>query len=704
MDTLFRPRSVVVVGASADESKLSGKVLPALRRGGYEGRVAAVNPSRNSLDGVPCFPSVEAVEGDVDLACVIVPLRFLEDALESCARKGVGSVIVYTGGFGEVGDEGRQRERFLREFVERTGIRLLGPNCQGVFVPSSRLCTTFNGVLARPDNRTPGHVAWISQSGAVGGIAVGLLRRYGLGVRLWVSTGNEADLDFAAIAEHALDDPGTHVVCGYLESIKDVPAFRRLAGRALGLGKPIVLIKGGASASGQAAAQSHTGAIVGDHRMYAGLFAHAGVLAVRDLEELAATAALFAAVPEPRPGGSVGILGNSGGTGVILADLCEQRGLRVPSPDPATVERLGKLLPEFIRPSNPVDIPMQVRYDPTVLSSCIEALDGAEGGGPDAHIVCLHSIFAEDGYDVEGIARALRAARDATGAGVLLVPYSCGPELDRAAAEAGVATFPDGPRAVAALSEAVRWAALRQVRAAEPATLPVAAVEAVPAPEGSARRLTEHEAKDLLRAEGLPVVEGALARTAEEAVAAAERFGYPVAAKLASPGVAHKTDVGALRLGLADATAVARAHRQLHALASEVDPTVTPEVAVERMAPPGDDVVVALRREATFGLTVMLGIGGVQVEALDDVATRPAPVTAYDIREMIGELKLGAVLSSERGRSGSADVGWLAGFVASLQRFVAARPWIEELELNPVRLYPAGKGGVVLDALLVRQT
>ncbi len=697
MDALLNPRSIAVIGASADESKIGGKIIPAILRGDFGGGLYAVNPGRSSIHGVPCVPSIEDIEAPVDLAVVAVPSNGVEQAVESCVRKAVRSIAVYTGGFGEAGPAGRAKEDFLRDVARRTGIRILGPNCQGFLVPSRKLCTTFNGVLARHDNRTPGGVAWIAQSGAIGGIAVSLLRRYGLGISFWVSTGNECDVDFCALAEYALDDPETSVICGYVESIKHVARFRAIAARALAQGKPIILVKGGQSAPGAAAAQSHTGAIVGDHRIMSGLFRQCGVVAVASLEELAATAAFFHAYPAPDLGPAIGILGNSGGTGVLLADQGEALGLRLPAVSPDAVRRLRQVLPDFITPSNPVDIPMQIRYDPAVLRHCVEGL-GGQPDQPDAYLVCLHSIYAEDGYDVEGVVRELAAAQKAVRAPVLVVPYGSDAQLADLARAHGIGAFHDGPLALKALSHASWWAGVRRSVEAGGAQ----GGEAVGPPLAKPTRsgdgsgpVTEDQLKALLRGHGIDVPDGAVVTSSEAAVAAADRLGYPVVAKLVHPHIAHKTDVGAVLLSLADAGQVAAAYESLARIPADGGAV---EVLVEAMAPAGRDLIVGARRVPDLGWVLMLGIGGIAVEALDDIAARPMPVTADDVTRMVGELKLRGVLDSGRGEA-RPDLPWLASFVEDLHQFVSRCDWLDEVELNPVRLFPEGSGGLVLDAL-----
>ena len=705
LDALLRPRSVAVIGASRAPGSIGGVLFGNLLAKGFAGPVYPVNPNAAFVHSVRAYPSVEALPEAPDLAIVVVPAPHVAAAVEACGKRGVRAVVVVSAGFREVGDEGAARERELLSIVRRHGMRLVGPNCLGVLnrEEAVRLDATF-----APAWPPSGGVAFSSQSGALGLAILEYASEIGIGISQFVSVGNKADVSGNDLLEFWEKDAGTRVILLYLESFGNPRRFLEIA-RRVGRDKPILAVKSGRTLAGRRAASSHTGALAGADTAVDALCAQSGVIRTDTIEELFDVGMVLAHQPPPR-GPRVGIVTNAGGPAIMATDACETHGLEVPTLAEGTVAGLRAFLPPEASTKNPVD--MVASADGASFERAVRLV--ANDPGIDAVLVIFvpPMVTAPDAV-AESIVRGVEAAmRDLAARGEDAKPVvSCfmGAHGVPASLRRGaIPSFAFPESAAIALSRAARWGRWRR----EPAgTTPVldgfdlararAAVARALARRGegeAATWLDPDETRELLAAAGLAVPGGGRARTAAEAVAAAREVGFPVALKLVSDAISHKSDVGGVRLDLRDAPEVEEAFARVdRALAAHGSRDERDGVLVQQMIEDGVDTLVGVTRDPTYGPLVAFGLGGVDVELLGDVVFRLAPLTDRDAAEMVRGIRAARRFDAWRG-SPPSDVPAIEQALLRVSRLAAEIPEIEELDLNPLRVRARGAGALVLDA------
>ena len=685
---LIRPRSIAVVGASADLSKINGRPLKHLLDKGYAGRILPVNPKYAQIAGLPCVPTVADLPEAADLAIVAVPASEVLAAIDALGRRGVRAAVVFSSGFGETGAQGLALERAVADCARSHGLVLCGPNCLGFVNAFDRVYATFSQYA---DGETgPGPVAFVTQSGAFGTAIAALARQRGLGLGYFINTGNQADLDFSELMGAVIDDPRIRVAAGYLEGLEDGTALIRLAERCHALGKPLVLTKVGRMASGQRAAASHTGALAVADAVFDAVIRQYGVLRARNEEQMLDM--LQALSQDRRPTGfGLGIATQSGGAGVMMADRAEEVGLSVPELSASTQERLLKVMPAFGAAGNPVDVTGQFVARPELLRESVVAL--LDDPGIHVGIVWLQLMTAH----VDTLVRIFCEIRDRTAQGSRKPWFVCWvaapPDaLTRLRAE-GIVVFSAGERAVEAAAalarhaDFARRAATRQAPVApRPLALPQGLIDGVQ---------PSVQATGWLRAAGIPVAAVALAPDEDQAVALWRAAGTAVALKIESPDITHKTEVGGVLLKLDDEAAVRQAFRTLMQRARSAVPQARLDgVLVQAMAGGHLELVVGVQRDPAFGMVVMVGLGGVLVEVLKDVAFRRAPFGPDEGLAMLRDLRMGALLDGVRGQPG-VDRAVLAQMLSTLSHWAAGMaPWLSELDLNPVLVGPAGPTAV----------
>jgi acyl-CoA synthetase (NDP forming) len=694
LSAVFRPRAIAVVGASDDPVKIGGRPLAFLLRHGYAGRVFPVNPSRATVQGLAAFPSVAAIPEDVDLAIVVVPAERVEESLEAAAAKGIKAAIVFSSGFAEVGDAGRAAQARLRALAERTGLRIIGPNCQGFAHLPSRLVATFASPFLEPGLAT-GPIAMVSQSGAMAGMIYEMARAAGLGLNYWVSTGNEADVRAAEILGEVVEDPETRVACCYLEDVKDAARFRQALARAHRAGVPVFVLKSGRSAVGRRAASSHTGALAGEDAVYDAVFADWGAIRCADAAELLALPQAFLRYQEA--GRRVGILSNSGGLGVLSVDLCVDLGL-VPAEFTAeTTAVLRGALPDFAAAANPVDLTAQMLTDPTMLTRVLPALEADPGVDAIVFQIALLGAATDLGRLVSDVASVAQRTRK-------VVAVSCPqrPVVDAFRA-GGVLAFDDASvalRSLACLARATerrpRW--LERTTAAPP---PPPAAPPLPAGRTPQQFLNEWESQRLLAPFGLPLVDTVFVTAGAAAPDAADQLGYPVVVKVCAAALPHKSDVGGVALGLPDRAAVAEACHRIEAEVRARAPGVALEgFVIQRQARGVLELALGVKTDPVFGPVVLVGSGGVLIEVLRDFRLLLPPIDAGAAEEALRSLRIGALWDGVRG---DAPLD-LPAAVDLLRRLgEAARGLgasVKEIDLNPVLVGRRGEGVTVLDALV----
>ena len=697
LDPFFRPESVAVIGASRNPGTIGYQIVDNLIRHEYQGVVYPVNPKARAIHSIPAYPSIGSIPGPVDMAVVVVPKEFVLKVVDECGQKGVKGVVVISAGFREVGAEGLGREEVLLEIVRRHGMRLVGPNCMGVMNTDATM--SMNATFA-PNMPPGGATSFLSQSGALGVTILDYAAEYGIGIRQFVSIGNKPDVSGNDLLEYWEDDPGTRLILMYLESFGNPKNFIPIA-RRVSRKKPIAVVKSGRTQAGARAASSHTGALAGTDIAIDALLAQCGVLRAESIEELFDMAMAFEDLPIPA-GNRVAIVTNAGGPGIIIADACESLGLDVVELAPATQARLRGVFPAEASVRNPVDMIASA----TGASYKIALGIVLEDPGIDAAIAAFVPPLGIKQADIAAsIVAAVEEHREKPVLAVLMgregLPQGIS-QLD----EAGIPAyrFPESAaRALAAMYRQRAWAE-RPLLDPEIFDVDHHAVEQIlDAVEAEGRtQLTEVEALGVCQAYGIPTVPYRVARSAEEAVQAAEKLGFPVVLKVLSSDVVHKTEAGGVVVDLRSAGEVQEAYRGIleSVRASQPDAAVD-GVLVAGFQKAGREVIVGMYTDARFGPIIMFGLGGIYVEALKDVSFRVCPVTRIDAEEMIQAIRGIALLEGVRGEEGS-DLNTLVEVIQRVSQLVGDHDRIEELDLNPFMALP--EGGMALDARMALGT
>jgi acetyltransferase len=666
-DALFSPRRVAVVGASATLGKAGALFLRNLTaaEAGFSGDVVAIHPSANEILGCPAYPSLSAAPEPVDLAIVVTPPATVPGVVADCGAAGVRVAVVISGGFAETGAAGAELQREVVRTARATGVRVLGPNCFGVI----NTACGFNGSLSIGLPKRGG-VSLITQSGAYGMAAYSRSIDDGVGFAKIVALGNKMDIDEVELLEFLGRDPETRVVAMLLESISD---GRRLfeAAAAVTAKKPVVVLKTGRHPDAQRAAASHTAALSGDAAVAFAALRQAGAHLVDDGLALLDVAASLDRQP-PLRGRNIGIITNSGGAGVELTDLLEAKGLAVPALSPELQTAIARVLPPQGSPVNPIDVTTDWSRFAVMYEACVDALMNSDEVDAIVPVLLQRSALMPEVSDA--IIAASERARRRGSVKPIHVCWVAPRTADANRAKLLAAGIPchSWPAAAAAILAA---AASRPARsrpslpAWEPAPFPSSVDDAGWAPSAAAF--------SLLRQAGFPVTPFVLVTDAGEAAAKAETMQFPVVLKAERPGLTHKSDAGAVRLGLTNGVAVAQAFEDFHRRLG-AGPAL-----LQRQAKPGVELVIGARRDPLFGPIVMAGLGGVWIEALNDVALRVAPIDEDEALTMLKELKGRKLLDGFRGRP-PIDLARLAQLIANLSQWHSAAAWLDEIDLNPV--------------------
>jgi len=705
LDLFFYPESVAVIGASQDPYKPNGIPLSLFYRFGYQGGLYPVNPKYENVGGLKCYPSVLDIPAAIDLAVVGVAAAQSMSVLKDCVAKGIKAVIVFTSGFAEIGEGGQRLQEEMSALAEAAGLRLLGPNCLGIL-------NYYNGNTAsffyhkKPEGLVyPNTLSFITQSGGLGGIIYQLVIQYSVGFNYFVSTGNEADITFSEILHYLAQRDEVTIIGGYLEGLKrDGRLFMEACDQALKRRKLVTLLKVGRTASGAAAAASHTGALVGEDRVYDGVFKQLGVLRTDEVEQMNALITLYAAGRMPK-GKNIGVITISGGGGVVVADKSPQYGLNIVSLTPETQEGLREFFPSYGAVSNPVDLTSRLMVEPELFQRAIRMVvedPRVDVGG------FFYNLEVPDPGAVERIIETYHQVEKP------LVVFAWPTGLDYAIAarnrliRAGVPVIEHIPSGLWAISALADWVKQAEERKPFPVYIPGKEYDQAHkiinnrnrAGTGKRIALTEHQSKKIMEAYGIPVTREKTARSAAEAVQAAREIGFPVALKIESPDILHKTEAGGIALNLHSAASVEEAYPKIMERAQRYNPEATLDgVLVQEMLKPGLEVIVGLKNDPVFGPTILFGLGGIFVEVLKDVVVRVAPLREQDALAMLDELKSRAMLDGVRGQA-PRDRAALVSILMKLSRLaVELGESIEELDLNPVIVY--AQGAVAADALVV---
>ena len=688
LDSILRPRSVAVIGASRNARTIGREILRGLLDLEFTGPVYPVHPAASSVASIKAYPSIEQVPGPVDLAVITVPRDHVLPVVDACARKGVKGIVVITAGFREVGGEGPELEYKLQEKLRRHGMRMVGPNCMGVINthPSVRLNATF------AESPKRGNLGIVSQSGALGAAILADADRNGLGTAMFVSMGNKTDVSGNDLLEYWEDDPDVEVILMYLESFGNPRRFTEIA-RRVTRKKPIITVKAGRTAAGARAASSHTGSIVGLDVASESLLEQCGILRVSSMEEMFVQAAAFANQPLPA-GDRIAIVTNAGGPGILCTDALVGVGLRLPELSAPTRRALKRVLAPEASTANPVD--MIASADAARYRAALELVK--QDPGIDGIIAIFVSPIMIDAYEV---ARAIAESADRKKP---ILSVFMGKErsaegiAELRRCRVPVYRFPE--EAASAMAALHRYRLLRDRPSGKEVRFPVDAPRArkviAAARRAGKQQLTSTEALEVLRAYGFPIVPSRTAATAAEAIAVANELGYPVVLKALSERISHKTDEGGVRVDLRHGDEVAEAFRDVTSRLRRKDPHL--KVEVQKLVRGGREVILGMTRDAQFGPLLMFGLGGIFVEVMRDVSVQLHPLRDTSAQAMIKHIKGYPLLSGARGEKPVA-LPLLEECLLRLSQMVGdLSDELSELDINPLIVTERAEDSFVVDA------
>jgi len=653
LDAILRPKSVAVIGASTSPDKMGHEILKNIIDSGFEGTVYPINPKADVILNLACHKSVKDIAEPPDLAVIIIPARFVPQAVQECGEAGVKGAVIITGGFSEAGDEGEQLQNQVIEAAKEFGVRIVGPNCQGVNNPHHPLCASW------PLLTYKGKIALISQSGTVGAAMMDWLSEDKLGTSSFVSMGNRADVDESDLIAYFNQDLNTEVIAAYIEGIKHPERFIRTVKQ---LQKPLVVLKSGRTPKGKVAAESHTKALAGADAIYEALFAKYNICRAYTAEEFYDYAKALAYLKPPK-GNRILFITTSGGAAILATDQAEQEGLDVSPLPKSLVETITPLIPAHAIKANPIDL----------TGDATAQMFGDVIAATRNHYDTLGVIFGDPVED---------ASRVVTPDANELIIFYGGADVERYERERmhlkGIPVFPTPERGIKALAQVLDRKTLDS---------PQKPTLTVPA---AGRQLPLHQAFSRIVEHGLPCTEFSLADSRVRAVQIAKKQGFPVALKISSPDILHKSDVGGVQLDLNSAEDVEKAYDALLSSVKRSNPEAQVDgVLVSKMASPGLEVIVGMNRDPQFGPVILFGLGGIMVEIFQDVSLRLLPLTKEDAINMIQEIKGYRLISGYRGRP-AVDEQALADCLLTVARISEAYPEIVEIDLNPVFAYPDG--------------
>jgi len=695
LSRVLAPSAIAVIGASDNVKLINGQPLAYMKSRGYRGAVYPVHPRHAEVQGLRCYPSLDALPGPVDTALIVVSGKNVPGVIEDCGRVGIPYAVVLSAGFSEIGEPGMPLQRELDAAVKKSGVRVVGPNCVGVANFTTGAICAFGGALGDPKIK-PGPVAIVSQSGGVGLSVMGHMQAMGLGCNYLVSCGNEADLTIIEFVEHMLARDDVSLVVVYIESTLDGHGLRRIGRLALAAGKPILVMKTGNSGAARRAAASHTGRLTADYELFRMAFREGGFIQVEELDELVYVAKVALAGREPR-GRNVAMLTASGGWGVMMADHCERNGLTLPMPTTETAAELRKIVPSYASVGNPLDMTPQgyadqyagynqvVKHllaDPGIDQLIVRSAQGADVGVWADRF--LDIFKASDKPVVVNWGPATSAFDDVRArveaAGAVCISYSR-----------------DAARAAGAWTQFCMARKLASARAATPAARPMPKHDLDLG--GRTGTLDEYASKRCLAAYGIGVTgEAVLTLDAIRGLTTCP-IPFPVAVKIVSADIPHKTEAGAVRLGIGSLDELRAAAEAVHASAQAYAPNASIDgILVQQMAR-GTELILGAVSDPNFGPHVLVGLGGVLTEVLHDVSHRYAPIEGGQAREMLDELKGAALLRGYRG-SAPCDVDAIVDALVRLSWLIADHSdRITEIDVNP--LFVGAQGAVAADALVV---
>ena len=691
LSKLLDPKSVAVIGASDDAKRIGGRPLQYLLKGTFSGPVYAVNANRETVQGIPAYKTILDVPGEVDAVIIAVPAAVVIQTVRDCAKKGVGAAVIFTSGFAEQDTQGAEWQSELTQISNQTGIRLLGPNCLGTFNAKTGWLATFTTSIDQYPVQ-PGPIAIASQSGAFGSHLYTVAAKRGVRCTYWVTTGNEADVELSECIAYYAQSPEVKVIAVYAEGVRNGPGLRDALELAYRNKKPVIFQKVGRSGAGAEAAASHTASLAGSDEIYDALFRQYGVFRVDSIEELLDIALACQAGAMPS-GDKIGLLTISGGAGVQMADTAEASGLNVAEMPIEQQKHLKELIP-FAGVRNPVDVTAQALNDLTLIKRFMESM--MEFGGYDA-VVAFFTVVAGSRVISEQLIETLKDIREQYVNAPMILSIVAPDDIVRDYEKAGYTILEDPARAVRAAAALIYFGtSFEKNLAAQAPALPPNVMQAPDKLRG------EDECRKILASAGIPMANSELARTAKDAVSIWQGIKVPVALKIVSSDILHKTEIGGVALNLNNANDIENAFNRIieagktHYPDAEIDGVIVSEMITD-----GVETVLGVINDPIFGPAVMFGLGGVFVEVLSDVTFRLAPFDITEAHRMISEIKGIKMLYGARGAQPS-DINSIAEALVKLSVFAHENAEkISSIDINPFMVKPEGKGAAGVDALII---
>lgn len=689
--SLLRPQSVAVIGASGTRTRIGGIIVSLLQRYKFPGQVFPVNPKYEEIQGFRCYPSVADIPAgaEIDVAIVYLSADQVNDVARACGERGVKALVVISSGFAEVGGDGVRLQQELTATANAYGMVMCGPNCAGIatFVADFVAYGTTNFIDL--EHIQKGNVALLSASGGLGNTVFTYCQERQVGLSHLIGIGNEAVSTAADYLDVLVDDPDVSVILGNIEAVRDPVRFFGAADRAAAAARPIVVLKGGRSEAGQHSIMTHTAALGGSPEAFAGAFRKHGIIQVYDLDDLADCAMLLTRIT-PSVGRRLGVFSLPGGGTGLVSDLAADHGFEVPGLAPETIAKLKQILPDIAIPKNPLDPTAGFGRDSQKMQEALKIFSA----DPSVDVLVFFPLASQVDYSLK-LARDLVAVKDAIGKPIVVI-WTAGRQLEpgawRTLHDAGIPLFTQTGAAFRAL-ERVRWYAEFLAGRDDPEAADFGPHLGQPLEDCTPREELEHFGVGMPRAQ--------LAACAEEAATAAASFGGPVAMKIASPDIPHKTEAGGVRLGVADGQEASAAFEEIVANARAYAPAARIDgVEIQEMAPEGVEILLGVSTDDQLGPILTVGLGGVLTEVLRDVVQRPVPVSRAEARRMLAELRSSWVLEGFRGQP-AADVDALLDTMLGLSAVADAwRDRKPEIDLNPVVVLGRGRGAVAVDALI----
>jgi acetyltransferase len=697
LDSLFSPDSIALIGASRDLEKIPGRLLSMLRKNEFPGKIFPINPNYGDIDGLKCYPSIADVGQPIDLAIVIIPARVVLGALEQCAAVGVKNAVIISSGFAEEGGDSAAIQDAIAELAKKTGMRISGPNAEGFYSQAQRVAATFSPTVdVKPGTAqliaTKRRIGIVAQSGGIGFAIYHRAKALGVALSYIISAGNESDLGAGEFFEYMVQDASTDVILLFIEAIRDVDKFLVAARRAAEIGKPVVVTKVGRSGAGERAAASHTASMAGWSAAYDAVFAKYGFIISNDLDEAVTIAAVLTTNPLPK-GDRVAVLTVSGGAGIWGADTVSMQGLQVPELSEPIQKEISTLLPSYGATRNPIDVTAQGVHSGGLQKS-IDLLDASDE--VDAILVVL-SLSSDTRMPFKQA--ELKPVIDAQNKPIVFYSYTLPSNFARKELAASGAVVLSG---LTHVGVAMRQMAQRaKFKLAPPAEAAASRLHDLAARLKSAT-LSESDSKSLLRDAGIALPDEILVTEKSALDDAVARTGFPIAMKIQSRDIPHKSEVGGVRVNIASKGEAFAAYEALLESARRHRPDAAIQgVLVGPMAKKGVEIIVGTLLDATFGPMVMVGLGGITTELFRDVIYRPAPVSAAEASSMLAELKAAPLLNGFRGAA-KTDIPALSQLISQVSVLAAQfRAEISEIEINPVLVHRQGQGVTIVDALVV---